>query len=176
MVEAHERLHLSTEALPRRGAGLEAVVLLARWASPGRSPARWARIAARSASAKRPCTAAWPSAQSTASGPYSLARATASAILAGTRETPLAPASVDHNAARGAAVFAGILTQVFNRVRKAGATGEITLRADSGYYNAKVTSAVRKSGVRYSITTKMSVAIHKAISEISEPDWTPIPY
>jgi hypothetical protein len=75
--------------------------------------------------------------------------------------------------ARGAA---GFLAQVFNRLRRAGATGEITLRADSGYYNRNVTGACRKAGVVFSITAKMSKAIHKAISEIPEADWTPIPY
>jgi hypothetical protein len=77
-----------------------------------------------------------------------------------------------HNA-RGAA---GFLTQVFNRVRRAGAAGAITLRADSGYYNAKVTTACRKAGAAYSITAKMSKAIHKAISQIPELGWTEIPY
>ncbi len=40
---------------------------------------------------------------------------------------------------RGADSF---LTQVFNRVRRGGATGPMVLRADSGFYNHKVTEAV----------------------------------
>jgi len=75
--------------------------------------------------------------------------------------------------ARGAA---GFLTQVFNRVRRAGAAGQITLRADAGYYNSKVTEACRKAGVTYSITAKLSKAIHQAISKIPESDWAEIPY
>lgn len=75
--------------------------------------------------------------------------------------------------ARGAA---GFLTQVFNRVRRAGAQGEITLRADAGYYNSKVTEACRRAGVSYSITAKASQAVHTVISKIPEADWTPIPY
>jgi hypothetical protein len=75
--------------------------------------------------------------------------------------------------ARGAA---GFLTQVFNRVRRAGATGPMVLRADSGFYNRKVTDACRKADVRYSITVKLSKAIHKAIAAIPEKAWTPIPY
>jgi len=75
--------------------------------------------------------------------------------------------------ARGAASF---LTQVFNRVRRAGAIGEVTLRADAGYYNSKVTDACRRAGVTYSITAKLSQAVHTVVSKIPEADWTPIPY
>lgn len=75
--------------------------------------------------------------------------------------------------ARGAASF---LTQVFNRVRRAGATGPMVLRADSGFYNRKVTEASRQGGVNYSITAKMSKGLHKRIAAIPEKDWTPIPY
>ena len=45
--------------------------------------------------------------------------------------------------ARGAASF---LTEIFNRVRSGGASGPLTLRADSGFYNRKVTEACRKAG------------------------------
>jgi len=50
---------------------------------------------------------------------------------------------------RGAASF---LTQVFNRVRRAGATGPMVLRADSGFYNRNVTAACDKAEVNYSVT------------------------
>jgi hypothetical protein len=75
--------------------------------------------------------------------------------------------------ARGAA---GFLTQVFNRVRRAGATGPMVLRADSGFYNHKVVQACRKAGVRFSITIKSSKALNKVIAAIPEEDWKPIPY
>jgi Transposase DDE domain group 1 len=75
--------------------------------------------------------------------------------------------------ARGAASF---ITGVFRRIRQAGATGPMVLRADSGFYNGKVTDACRKAGVRYSITAKLSKAIHKKITAIPDEDWTPIPY
>ncbi|MHB8247055.1 MAG: IS1380 family transposase [Acidimicrobiales bacterium] len=74
---------------------------------------------------------------------------------------------------RGAASF---LTQVFNRVRRAGATGPVVFRADSGFYNHKVTDACRKADVAFSITAKMSKAMHNAILEIGEENWTAIPY
>lgn len=75
--------------------------------------------------------------------------------------------------ARGAA---GFLTQVFARVRRAGAAGQLSLRADAGFYNRNVTSACRKAEVAYSITVKASKALHKVIAAIPEADWTPIPY
>jgi len=75
--------------------------------------------------------------------------------------------------ARGAASF---LAGVFARLRRAGATGPIVLRADSGFYNHKVTGQCRKAGVSYSITVKLSKGLHKVIDAIPEDSWTPIPY
>jgi hypothetical protein len=75
--------------------------------------------------------------------------------------------------ARGAA---GFLTQVFNRVRRAGASGPMVLRADSGFYNRTVVEACRKAGVRFSITIKSSKALNKVIAAIPEETWKPIPY
>ena len=75
--------------------------------------------------------------------------------------------------ARGAASF---LAETFNRVHAAGATGPLTLRADSGFYSGKVTAACRKNQVRFSITAKTNPAIRKAIDAIDEKAWEPIPY
>lgn len=75
--------------------------------------------------------------------------------------------------ARGAA---GFLTEVFNRVRAAGATGALTLRADSGFYSAAVVGACTRAGAAYSITIKSSKGLRKAYDAIAEEDWTPIPY
>jgi hypothetical protein len=77
------------------------------------------------------------------------------------------------NSGRGAA---GFLTETFNRVRTAGATGPLTVRADSGFYTGAVAAACRKAGVRFSITAKMSPAIHKAIATIADNAWVEIPY
>jgi hypothetical protein len=74
---------------------------------------------------------------------------------------------------RGAADF---LNQVFNRVRRAGASGQMVMRADSGFYNHKVTGACRKAGVHYSITAKMYKSLHTVIAAIPEEQWAPIPY
>jgi hypothetical protein len=78
------------------------------------------------------------------------------------------------HAGRGGASF---VTETVKRVRTAGATGEIMMRADSGFYNHKVVAACRKADVRFSITVKlMGKALRQAFSAIPDKDWTPIPY
>ena len=78
------------------------------------------------------------------------------------------------HAGRGAA---GFLTETFNRVRAAGATGPLVLRADSGFYSRNVVDACGKADVRFSITAKLHKGgIHKAIAAIDESAWVPIPY
>ena len=44
-----------------------------------------------------------------------------------------------------------LLAETIARLRGAGAGGELTLRADSGFYNAKVAQTCRERGVRFSI-------------------------
>ena len=77
------------------------------------------------------------------------------------------------NSGRGAASF---LTETFGRVRTAGATGPLTLRADSGFYAAKVAAACRAADVRFSVTVRLNKALHKVIAAIADDAWTPIPY
>ncbi len=75
--------------------------------------------------------------------------------------------------ARGAASF---LAEVFNRVRAAGATGPLSLRGDSGFYNQKVVGTCQKANVRFSVTAKMSKSLRGAIDKIPTEAWTAIPY
>ena len=77
------------------------------------------------------------------------------------------------NSGRGAA---GFITETFNRVRAAGATGAIILRADAGFYAGTVAAACRAADVRFSITVKLNPAIRKAIATIPEDAWVAIPY
>ena len=51
------------------------------------------------------------------------------------------------NTARGAAHF---LRETVSRVRHAGATGELTVRADSGFYTHDIVAVCRKLGIRFS--------------------------
>ncbi len=77
------------------------------------------------------------------------------------------------NTVRGAANF---LAETISRVRAAGASGELTLRADSGFYAAEVVAVCRKTDVRFSITLRMHGTMRARIAAIPEEAWTPIPY
>ena len=77
------------------------------------------------------------------------------------------------NTTRGAARF---ITETIARLRAAGATGELTLRADAGFYNLKVVRACRKKGVRFSITVKLYKQLQARLAALPEEAWRPIPY
>ena len=75
--------------------------------------------------------------------------------------------------ARGAAHF---LRETVGRVRYGGARGQLTVRADSGFYTHAVVSACRETNVRFSITIRQHARLRNLIEAIPEADWTPIPY
>ena len=77
------------------------------------------------------------------------------------------------NTARGAGHF---LRETVGRVRHAGARGQLTVRADSGFYTHSVVSVCRKMDVRFSITIRQHKSLHNVIEAIPEDAWTPIPY
>ena len=76
------------------------------------------------------------------------------------------------NTVRGAAHF---LQETMGRVRYAGARGQLTVRADSGFYTHAIVAVCRKMDVRYSITVRQHQSLHNLIEAIPERDWTPIP-
>ena len=61
-------------------------------------------------------------------------------------------------------------------MRYAGATGQLTMRADSGFYNHAIVAACRKLGVRFSITIRQRQSVRSIIEAIPEADWKAIPY
>ena len=77
------------------------------------------------------------------------------------------------NTGRGAGHF---LRETVSRVRYAGAKGQLTMRADSGFYTHGVVSACRKLKVRFSITIRQRQSLRNLIEAIPEEDWAPIPY
>ena len=77
------------------------------------------------------------------------------------------------NTVRGAAHF---LRETIGRVRGAGATGELTMRADSGFYAHEVVAVCRRTDVRFSITLRQHKGVRGLIEAIPEAAWTPIPY
>ena len=96
------------------------------------------------------------------------------AVAAGTGEVLMArPSRSRANTARGAGHF---LRETVGRVRYAGATGQLTMRADSGFYTHAVVSACRKLKVRFSITIRQRQSLRNLIEAIPEEDWAPIPY
>ena len=77
------------------------------------------------------------------------------------------------NTGRGAERF---VRETIGRIRRAGATGPLHLRADSGFWSKKVIKACRDHGVTYSITVRQVSAVKKAIAATDETAWTPIDY
>jgi hypothetical protein len=101
--------------------------------------------------------------------------------LISTLSTPLAAPVVSGtrlrggtaNTARGAGSF---VAEQIATARQAGCTGELVVRADSGYYTGKVVAACRRNNVRFSVTAKMDRKIKQAIAGIDENVWTSIKY
>jgi hypothetical protein len=77
------------------------------------------------------------------------------------------------NTARGTARF---VDELAARVRRAGASGELTLRADSGFWSAKTIRACRRHQLRYSITVRQTKPIRTAIQAIDQDAWVDIVY
>ena len=75
------------------------------------------------------------------------------------------------NTQRGVLRF---VDELLARVRRAGASGQILLRADSGFWNKKVVARLREQGCRYSIGVKLHRAVTARIALIAEDAWQPI--
>ena len=96
------------------------------------------------------------------------------AVAAGTGDVLMARLRKGRaNTARGAAHF---LRETVSRVRHAGATGALTVRADSGFYTHDIVAVCRNNDVRFSITVRQHRSLRDLIEAIPETDWTPIPY
>ena len=96
------------------------------------------------------------------------------AVAAGTGDVLMARLRQGRaNTARGAAHF---LRETVSRVRHAGATGQLTVRADSGFYAHAIVAVCRDKDVRFSITARQHESLRSQIEAIPEGNWTPIPY
>ncbi len=101
--------------------------------------------------------------------------------LAATISTPLGAPVVaatrlrggNAGSARGAASFA---TEAVRTARATGCTGTLVVRADSAFYSAAFTGAVRAAGAFFSVTVQMNPHVRAAIAAIGEDAWTPIQY
>lgn len=65
--------------------------------------------------------------------------------------------------------------ELIARVRRAGAEGEILLRADSGFYSGKVIAYLEAKGLRYSIAVTQHKRMAERIAQITESAWEPVP-
>jgi hypothetical protein len=67
--------------------------------------------------------------------------------------------------------FARFIDELIARVRRAGYTGKIIIRADSGFENHKLFAALARRGIEFSIGVKCSKTIATLIAQIPESDW-----
>ena len=74
---------------------------------------------------------------------------------------------------RGVVHFVG---ETIRRVRRAGARGPVSVRADSGFWSYAMLAALDKLGVGWSITTQVNDKVRTLINNIDKDAWTPIDY
>ncbi len=77
------------------------------------------------------------------------------------------------NTQRGTRRF---VEELVARIRRAGASGPLVLRADAGFYSWELITTLRRLQVAWSITVPINDSVRQAISAISEDDWTDISY
>jgi len=66
--------------------------------------------------------------------------------------------------------------ELIARVRRGGATGPLTLRADSGFWSYKLIDTLTRLGVDWSITVAINKQIRARIEQIDETAWQTITY
>jgi hypothetical protein len=101
--------------------------------------------------------------------------------LAATVSTPLGAPVIaatrlrggNAGSARGAGGFAA---EAIATARAIGCTGTLVARADSAFYSAAFTGAVRAAGAFFSVTVAMNPHVRAAIAAIGEDAWTPVSY
>jgi len=68
------------------------------------------------------------------------------------------------------------IAEVVARVRRAGASSEILLRADSGFWSRQLVDTLTRLGCLYSITVSLNASIRNRIGQIPDTSWVPITY
>jgi hypothetical protein len=66
--------------------------------------------------------------------------------------------------------------ELIARVRRAGASGALTLRADSGFFSWDLIDTLNRLKVAWSITVAQNPAVTRAIAAIDDAGWTDIVY
>jgi hypothetical protein len=68
------------------------------------------------------------------------------------------------------------ISEVMARIRRAGATGDVTLRADSGFFSMGFINRLIDLGAAFSITVPKNKAVVRLTANIDNDSWTPIAY
>jgi hypothetical protein len=77
------------------------------------------------------------------------------------------------NTQRGTKRF---IEELVARLRKAGATGELIMRFDSGFWSNATIATLEHLDVGYTLGVRMVKSVVSAVSAIDEGSWTPIEY
>ena len=88
-------------------------------------------------------------------------------------------AEIVHSRLRGGSSHRGnahFVTETVNRVRRAGALGPVTIRADSGFWSYRLIADLDDLGAEWSITIPQYRQVEAAIAAIGETEWEPISY
>ena len=80
------------------------------------------------------------------------------------------------NSAKGAERIVADALGTVRRLRSAGATGMVLLRADSAYYGRPTVLAAVKAGAKVSVTVRQNTLVQRAIESIPAGAWTTIEY
>ena len=68
------------------------------------------------------------------------------------------------------------IAEAVRRVRKAGASGPVTVRADAGFWSYRLVEALKNLGAGWSISIPLRANVRAAAEAIPDRDWTPIDY
>ncbi|MBF6607057.1 MAG: IS1380 family transposase [Chloroflexi bacterium] len=77
------------------------------------------------------------------------------------------------NTQRGTKRF---VEELVARLRRAGATGDLVMRFDSGFWSNTTIATLSRLGVGYTMGVRMVKSVVTAVSAIEEEAWTPIDY
>ena len=69
-----------------------------------------------------------------------------------------------------------LIVDAIATARSAGATGQVMVRADSGYYRQDLIAAAVRARAWFSVTVRMNPSVRQAIAAIPDSGWTAIRY
>ena len=69
-----------------------------------------------------------------------------------------------------------LIAELVARVRRAGATGELVMRFDSGFWSNDTMATLRRLDVRFTMGIRMQKSVIEAISRIDDDAWRPVAY